>query len=49
MSFSTLQVYGMSSSDLGMMIISLIGIFGLASFLFEKLSANHSKRKKGRQ
>jgi hypothetical protein len=39
----------MSNSELGMMIVSLIGIFGLASFVFEKLSAQSSKRNKDRQ
>ncbi|WP_177328533.1 hypothetical protein [Pseudomonas sp. ES3-33] len=32
----------MSSSDLGIMIISIIGLFGLASFVFEHLSRNRA-------
>lgn len=34
----------MSSSDLGIMIISIIGLFGLASFVFEHLSRNRSTK-----
>jgi len=32
----------MSNSDLGIMIISIIGLFGLASFVFEHLSRNRA-------
>jgi hypothetical protein len=35
----------MNSSDLGIMVISIIGLFGLASFMFEYLSKRHSKNK----
>jgi hypothetical protein len=38
----------MSNSDLGMMIIVMIGVFGFASFLFEYLSARHVKKNKPR-
>ncbi|MFJ2692790.1 hypothetical protein [Pseudomonas sp. NPDC087336] len=34
----------MSSSDLGIMIISLIGLFGFASFIFEYFSSNRSTK-----
>ncbi len=34
----------MSSSDLGIMVISIIGLFGLASFVFEYLSSNYSTK-----
>ena len=34
----------MSSSDFGIMIISIIGLFGFASFVFEYLSSNHSTK-----
>lgn len=36
----------MQNSELGLMIISLIGLFGFASFIFEYLSARRSKRNK---
>jgi len=35
----------MHNSELGIMIISLIGLFGFASFAFEYLSARRSKKK----
>lgn len=35
----------MQNSDLGTFIIIMIGVFGFASFLFEYLSARHSKKK----
>lgn len=43
------QVGEMNHSDLGMMIILLIGVFGLATFIFEKLGAHYSKRTKDRR
>ncbi|EJM39824.1 hypothetical protein PMI26_04196 [Pseudomonas sp. GM33] len=36
----------MHNSELGIMIISLIGLFGFASFAFEYLSARRSKKNK---
>jgi hypothetical protein len=33
----------MSNAAFGIMIISIIGVFGLATFVFERLSARHSK------
>ncbi len=36
----------MHNSELGIMIISLIGLFGFASFTFEYLSARRSKKNK---
>ncbi|WP_177435542.1 hypothetical protein [Pseudomonas sp. Sample_22] len=36
----------MESSELGIMIISMIGLFGFASFVFEYLSARRSKKSK---
>jgi hypothetical protein len=33
----------MNSAAFGIMIISIIGVFGLATFVFERLSARHSK------
>jgi len=36
----------MDSSELGIMIISMIGLFGFASFAFEYLSARRSKKNK---
>jgi len=36
----------MHSSDLGIMVISIIGLFGLASFIFEHLSKRHSNNRK---
>ncbi len=35
----------MNGSDLGIMVISIIGVFGFASFIFEYLSSHHKKRK----
>lgn len=34
----------MDSSELGIMIISMIGVFGFASFLFDYLSAKRKDR-----
>jgi len=36
----------MDSSELGIIIISMIGLFGVASFIFEYLSARRSKKGK---
>lgn len=36
----------MNNSDLGMMIIIMIGLFGFASFIFEYLSARHARKNK---
>jgi hypothetical protein len=36
----------MENSELGTLIIIMIGLFGFASFLFEYLSARHSKKNK---
>jgi hypothetical protein len=36
----------MDSSELGIMIVSMIGLFGFASFAFEYLSAKRSKKGK---
>ncbi len=36
----------MHNSELGIMIISMIGLFGFASFAFEYLSARRSKKNK---
>ncbi len=36
----------MHNSELGIMIISLIGLFGFASLAFEYLSARRSKKNK---
>jgi hypothetical protein len=36
----------MENSDLGTMIIIMIGVFGFASFLFEYLSARRSNKNK---
>jgi hypothetical protein len=33
----------MSNAAFGIMIISIIGVFGLATFVFERLSAGHKK------
>ncbi|AHF67786.1 hypothetical protein PCH70_26330 [Pseudomonas cichorii JBC1] len=38
----------MENSDLGFMIIIMIGLFGFASFLFEFLGARYSKKNKPR-
>ncbi len=38
----------MSNSDLGTMIIIMIGLFGFASFIFEYLTARESKKNKTR-
>jgi hypothetical protein len=35
----------MDSSELGIMIISMIGLFGFASFVFEYLSARRAKKR----
>jgi hypothetical protein len=35
----------MESSELGIMIISMIGLFGFASFAFEYLSARRAKKR----
>jgi hypothetical protein len=34
----------MENSELGLMIVSMIGLFGFASFLFEYLSSNRKDR-----
>lgn len=34
----------MENSDIGIIIICMIGLFGLASFIFEYLSARHSNK-----
>ncbi|MDB6145890.1 MAG: hypothetical protein JWP80_4934 [Pseudomonas sp.] len=36
----------MSNAALGIMIISIIGVFGLATVVFDRLSARHSKGRK---
>lgn len=38
----------MENSEIGILIIIMIGVFGFASFLFEYLSARHSKKDKPR-
>lgn len=38
----------MSNSDLGMMIIIIIGLFGFASFIFEYLSTRGTTKNKSR-
>ncbi|BFT61747.1 hypothetical protein PMm318_A25060 [Pseudomonas moorei] len=43
------QEINMANSELGIMIISLIGLFGFASFAFEYLSARRSKKNKPQQ
>jgi hypothetical protein len=40
------QEVSMDSSELGIMIISMIGLFGFASFAFEYLSARRPKKSK---
>lgn len=37
----------MDSSQLGIMIVSMIGLFGFASFIFEYLSARRTKKRDG--
>jgi hypothetical protein len=39
------QEINMASSELGIMIISMIGLFGFASFIFEYLSARRAKKR----
>jgi hypothetical protein len=39
------QEVSMDSSELGIMIISMIGLFGFASFVFEYLSARRAKKR----
>jgi hypothetical protein len=41
------QEVNMDSSTLGIMIISMIGLFGFASFVFEYLSARRAKKRDG--
>lgn len=36
----------MENSELGTLIIIMIGVFGFASFLFEYLSARHTRKNK---
>jgi hypothetical protein len=38
----------MENSELGTLIIIMIGVFGFASFLFEYLSARHTRKNKPR-
>lgn len=38
----------MENSELGTLIIIMIGVFGFASFLFEYLSARHARKNKPR-
>jgi hypothetical protein len=35
----------MSNAAFGIMIISIIGVFGLATFVFDRLSAKHSEKR----
>jgi hypothetical protein len=35
----------MDSSELGIMVISMIGLFGFASFIFEYLGARRAKKR----